>query len=75
VSVSSVAAAAVAAPACRSLLRQQPHLLLHLQQLASTWPAWQSYLGSVGHEVLQELLLQMTKPDRVLRLQLVVRWV
>jgi hypothetical protein len=56
-------------------MEQQPHLLLHLQQFASTWPAWQSYLASVGPDVLQELLLQMTKPDRVLRAQLVMRWV
>jgi hypothetical protein len=54
-------------------LTEQPHLLLQLQQFAATRDLWQSRLQEAEAPELEELLKQMQKPDRVQRLQLMVR--
>jgi len=58
---------------CRDLLVAPPHLLPWLQQFACTSPAWQAALDSVRSDALLQLLKQMQNPERVERLQLIVR--
>lgn len=60
-------------PECRDLLVAPPHLLPWLQQFACTSPAWQAALDSVRSDALLQLLKQMQNPERVERLQLIVR--
>jgi hypothetical protein len=57
----------------RGLLEAHPELLVRLQQFAHTWPRWEAYLASASPQALEGMLRRISQPDKLMRLQVVVR--